>query len=277
MATGKVPVGDIEIWWEEFGDRDAESVLLVMGATAQATAWPPYFYGPLVDAGYHVLRFDNRDIGLSTWVDYSTQPYTIGDMAADAVGLLDALDIESAHWIGASMGGMISQQAAIDSPQRVRSLTSIMSSPSSPMDPELPSMTAELTEVMRQAASMDLVEAAVELYRALSGPRFGFDENAFRAQLVASAGRGGINSACAHALAVEGSPSRREALGSVEAPALVLHGSADPILPLEHGRATAEAIPGARLVIAEGFGHDLPAAAIDEYLDPILEHLKAAR
>jgi pimeloyl-ACP methyl ester carboxylesterase len=92
-----------------------------------------------------------------------------------------------------------------------------------------------------------------------------------------SAARGGINSACAHALAVEGSPSRREALRSVKAPALVLHGSDDPILPLEHGRATAEAIPGARLVVGEGFGHDLPAAAIGEYLEPILEHLRSTR
>ena len=106
MPTGKAKVGAIEIWWEDFGDRARETVLLVMGATAQATAWPPAFYEPIVEAGYHVVRFDNRDIGLSTWVDFASQPYTVADMAADAVGLLDVLGIRAAHWVGASMGGM---------------------------------------------------------------------------------------------------------------------------------------------------------------------------
>lgn len=279
MATGKARVGEIELWWEDFGERSdaTATVLLVMGATAEATAWPPAFYEPLVAAGYHVVRFDNRDIGLSTWVDFATRPYTVADMAADAVGLLDVLDIPAAHWIGASMGGMIAQQAAIDHPERVLSLTSIMSSPAGPTsaDPDLPPMEAKVQEAMARAASMDPVSAAVELYRALSGSRFPFDEEAFRAFLVAGAGRGGFNPACAHAQAIEASPSRREALRGLQMPALVLHGSEDPILPLAHGRATAEAIPGARLVVAEGIGHELPAPAMREYLDPILELLRA--
>ena len=277
MAEGKVRVGELDIWWEDFGPRSAPTVLLVMGANAQAVFWPPAFIEPLVAAGYHVVRFDNRDIGLSSWVDYARQPYTIADMASDAVGLLDALGIERAHWVGASMGGMISQQAALDHPERVRSLTSIMSSPSSPQDPSLPGMAPKVQRAVEamQSGAGDPIDAAVALFGSLSGSRAVFDAAAFRANFMLGVERGGFNPACAHGLAVGASPSRRERLTRLRVPALVIHGDEDPILPLAHGQATADAIPGAKLAVLRGVGHDFPPDAIPEYMEAVLSHLAA--
>lgn len=277
MAEGKARVGELDIWWEDFGPRGAPTVLLVMGANAQAIFWPPAFIEPLVAAGYHVVRFDNRDIGLSSWVDYAKQPYTIADMAGDAVGLLDALGIERAHWVGASMGGMISQQAALEHPERVRSLTSIMSSPSSPEDPSLPGMAPEVQRaaLAMQSGAGDPIDAAVALFATLSGSRAVFDAAAFRANFMLGVERGGFNPACAHGLAVGASPSRRERLETLRVPTLVVHGDEDPILPLAHGQATADAIPGAKLVVLRGVGHDFPPDAIPEYVEAVLFHLRA--
>ena len=277
MAEGKVRVGEIELWWEDFGPRSRPSVLLVMGANAQAIFWPPAFIERLVAAGYHVVRFDNRDIGLSSWVDWEKHPYAVPDMAADAVGLLDALGIERAHWVGVSMGGMISQQAALDRPERFRSLTSIMSSPSHPGDPTLPGTEAKVQRAIEalQSGALDPVDATVKLFGTLAGSREPFDEAAFRAGLMEGVARGGFNPACAHGLAVGASPSRRERLQSLRVPTLVIHGDEDPILPLPHGEATAAAIPGAKLVVLRGVGHDFPASAQQEYVEAILAHLAA--
>jgi pimeloyl-ACP methyl ester carboxylesterase len=279
MAEGKARVGEIELWWEDFGSRANPTVLLVMGANAQAVFWPPVFLERLVAAGYHVVRFDNRDIGLSTWIDWSKRPYTVADMAGDAVGLLGALGIERAHWVGVSMGGMIAQQAALDAPERVRSLVSIMSSPSHPGDPELPGMAPQVQEAIdaMQSGALGPVEGTVRLFAALAGSRAPFDEALFRAGFEAGLARGGFNPACAHGLAVNASPSRRERLASLRIPALVIHGDEDPILPLAHGEATAAAIPGAKLVVLRGVGHDFPESALPEYVDAILGHLAAHR
>lgn len=276
MAEGKAKVRDIEIWWEDFGDRTDPTVLLVMGANAQSLFWPMSLIGALVAAGYHVVRFDNRDIGLTTWVDFATQPYDVVDMALDAVGLLDALGIERAHFIGASMGGMISQQAALDHPSRVQTLTSIMSSPSGPTDDTLPGMAEEVQRAAEAIPTAeDPAEATLRLFATLVGSRAPFDEEAFRATLRPGVEGGGFNPACMHGLAVATSPSRREALRSLATPTLVLHGDEDPILPLPHGEATAEAIPGARLVVLPGVGHDFPEVAMNEFVEPILELLAA--
>jgi pimeloyl-ACP methyl ester carboxylesterase len=275
MAEGKTRVGEIDLWWEDFGDTAKPTVLLVMGANSQAVFWPMPVVEALVAAGYHVVRFDNRDVGLSTWVDYEKQPYTVPDMANDAVGLLDALGIERAHLIGASMGGMISQQVAIDHPHRVTSLTSIMSSPSSPEDLDLPDMHPKVMQAaMEMASASDPVDATVRMFATLAGSREPFDEEQFRAGFQSSVDRG-LNPACAHGLAVGASPSRRESLRQLKTPTLVLHGDEDPILPLGHGEATAEAIPGAKLVVLRGLGHDFPVSALEEYLTPILAHLEA--
>jgi len=277
MAEGKARVGDVELWWQDFGPRERPTVLLVMGANAQAIFWPPAFYEPLVAAGYHVVRFDNRDIGLSSWVDFAKQPYTVVDMARDAVGLLDALGIERAHWVGASMGGMISQQAALDHPERVRSLTSIMSSPAGPQDETLPGMAPKVQRAVEalQSGALDPIDATVQLFATLTGSRAPFDEALFRAGFMQGVARGGFNPACAHGLAVGASPSRRKRLATLRVPALVIHGDEDPILPLAHGEATAAAIPGAKLLVLRGVGHDFPPSAIPEYVDAVLAHLRA--
>ena len=144
MAEGVAAANGIEIWWQDFGDPADPAVLLVMGATVPATGWQPEFYEPIVAAGYRVIRFDNRDVGRSTWIDYEQSPYTVEDMADDAIGLLDALSVDRAHVIGASLGGMIGQAVAIRFPERVRSLTSIMSTPSSAEDPDLSDMSDEI-------------------------------------------------------------------------------------------------------------------------------------
>jgi esterase len=279
MAEGKTRVGELELWWQDFGPKAAPAVLLVMGANAQAVFWPLPFIERLVAAGYRVVRFDNRDIGLSTWVDYAKRPYTVVDMAGDALGLLDALGIERAHWVGVSMGGMISQQAALDHPERFRSLVSIMSSPSNPADPELPGMAPKVQRAVEamQSGAVDPIEGTVALFEALSGSREPFDAAAFRAGFQIGLERGGFNPACAHGLAVGASPSRRKRLEGLRVPTLVIHGDEDPILPLAHGEATARAIPGAKLVVLRGVGHDFPESAIPEYLDAILAHLDAHR
>jgi pimeloyl-ACP methyl ester carboxylesterase len=195
-------------------------------------------------------------------------------MAADAVGLLDALGIESAHWVGASMGGMISQQAALDHPERVRTLTSIMSSPSGPGDPDLPDMNPRVAAAAEALGGEDPLGATVALFKTLAGSRAPFDEVEFRRGLEIGVERGGFNPACSHGLAVEASPSRRERLASLRTPTLVIHGDEDPILPLAHGRATAEAIPGAELLVLRGVGHDFPEPAMDETCQAILRHLQ---
>lgn len=277
MAEGKKRVGDVEIWWEDFGERSDPTVLLVMGANAQAIFWPMPLVDALVEAGYHVVRFDNRDIGLSTWVDYAKRPYTVVDMAHDAVGLLDALGIERAHFIGASMGGMISQQVAIDHPERLLSLTSIMSSPAGPEDADLPDMHPDVQQaVAKMATAADPVDATIQMFATLAGSRAPFDEQAFREGFMLGVERGGFNPACGHGLAVGASPSRRVKLGDVTTPTLVIHGDEDKILPLGHGEATAAAIPGAKLVVLQGVGHDFPEPAMGEVLEAILSHLKVS-
>jgi pimeloyl-ACP methyl ester carboxylesterase len=274
MAQGKVKANEIEIWWEDFGDRSNPTVLLIMGATAQAVVWTPEFYEPLVGAGYHVVRFDNRDIGLSTWIDYQKAPYNLNNMAADTVALMTKLAIQRAHVIGASMGGMIAQLVALDYPERVRSLTAIMSSPSF-KDAELPGMTKEVAaavEALPTLAQTDLIGALIGLWRNLVGSRFGFNEEEFRARIAEWIARG-QNPACAHALAVEKTPSWRERLKGLKTPTLVIHGDEDPILPLPHGEAIAQAVPGAKLYVIKGVGHELPPGIMPEIHQEILNHL----
>ena len=277
MAEGKAKVGGIELWWEDFGDQGNPTILLVMGANAQATMWPLPFVDRLVAAGYHVVRFDNRDIGLSTWVDFAKTPYTVADMATDATGLLDELGIARAHWIGASMGGMISQQAALDHPSRVLSLTSIMSSPGAPGEGGLPPMDPKVQAAAeKMATASDPVAATIDMFATLSGSREPLDRPALEASFKEAVDRGGFNPACGHGLAVGASPSRVVRLRTLAIPTLVIHGDEDPILPLAHGEATAAAVPGSKLVVLKGVGHDFPASAMDELSEPILAHVKAA-
>ncbi|CAN5554739.1 alpha/beta hydrolase [soil metagenome] len=264
----------ITIEYDVRGHDDGEPLLLVMGLGGQLTDWPSEFVDLLVDEGYRVIRLDNRDAGLSTGFDWEppsmakvalmmathVKPkagYLLRDMADDAAGLLDALGIESAHVVGASMGGMIAQHLAIDHPAKVKSLTSVMSTTGSRKHgkPErrLLAKAARLPEPSRENA----LERAVEMFRLVSGRDF--DEAEFRSLTEANIERSYRPEGTGRQMiAIMASPDRTEALGKVTAPTLVVHGLADPLVRPSGGIATARAVPGSRLVMYPEMGHDLP-------------------
>lgn len=274
----------LELEYDTFGDPAAPPLVLVMGLGAQMITWEDGFCELLAGRGFFVVRYDNRDVGLSTWLDHlpppdlaalaagdsSTAPYTLSDMADDAVGLFDALGIDRAHVVGASMGGMIVQQLAIDHPDRLRSITSIMSTTG---DREVgqaePWALAMLTRPPASTREQALADS-VEGYRRLGSPGYPDDE-AFllvKAALHYDRARHPVGT-LRHAAAVVASGDRTAGLRSVRLPALVVHGDADPLINVSGGKATAEAIPGAELVVIPGMGHNLPRAVWPELADAI--------
>jgi len=267
----------IEIEYETFGDPGDPTLLLVMGLGAQMILWPEEFCSDLAAHGLHVVRYDNRDVGRSTWLDEAgmpdvagalaaamqgrpiDSPYLLSDMASDAAGLLDALEVGTAHVVGASMGGMIAQTLAIEHPARVRTLTSIMSTTGHPgLPPARPeAMAVLLTPAPSERAAA--IEHGVRVWRTIGSPGFPFDEAEVRDRAAQTFDRGVNPPGVARQLvAILASGSRREALRGVRAPTLVIHGAADPLVPVEAGRDTAQAVPGAELLEIEGMGHDLP-------------------
>lgn len=267
----------INIWYETFGERASPPVLLIMGQGAQATGWPTPFCQRLADAGRFVIRYDNRDTGYSTWFN-DDQPYSLDDMAADAAGLLDALVITRAHVIGASLGGAIAQLLAIAHPERVRSLTSIMSSPGRDAPPaENRAALLERFERERLADDEASIEESVESWRMCAGRSHPFDTAWWR-DFVTEQHRRAPNPAsnAHHRLAMEHSGSRLALLPRITAPTLVIHGDEDPLVPLSEGEAVANAIHGARLVVVPGMGHELPPWTWDHILPPVIEHTALA-
>ncbi|MCL4683600.1 alpha/beta hydrolase [Myxococcota bacterium] len=278
----------IEIEYETFGRPEDPALLLVMGLGAQMILWHEEFCEALASRGRHVVRFDNRDVGRSTWFDAAGTPdlmatmaaaakrqpvssaYRLRDMAADAAGLLDALGIDSAHVVGASMGGMIAQTLAIEHPARVRTLTSIMSTTG---HPDLPAATPEAMAVLLTPAPTErdaAIERAVAVWRTIGSPGFPVDEDELRAQSARAFDRGVNPAGIARQLvAILASGSRRESLRAVQAPTLVIHGSADPLVPEAAGRDTAASVPGAELLLIDGMGHDLPRALWPRFVDAI--------
>ena len=285
-----VRANGIEIWAEDFGEPRNPAVLLVMGAGGQGILWPDELCAALVDAGHYVIRYDNRDTGQSTCVEFAKAPYTLSDMARDAVGVLDAFGVQRAHVMGASMGGMICQTLAIEHAGRLRSMTSIMSSPGGAGimaammgggNARLPGPAPKVMELMRASlekpprTTEERIDAGVALWRTLAGGGEPFDEPTVRArEALIQARAKNIDAAQNHQLAIASSPDRDEPLRSVRTPALVIHGSDDPILPLPHGRATADAIPGAKFLVIEGMGHDMPPGAQKRILEAFLEHAR---
>ncbi len=285
MAEGKVKANNIEIWYEDFGDPGNTTVLFIMGAGGQATEWPLELINPIADAGYHVVRFDNRDIGLTTWIDdFEANPYTIEDMAADAIGLMDELKITKAHIIGASMGGMIAQLVATNYPDRVLSLTSWMSTYWM-ADPDVPAMNDEVTAWIEGTMGAqplekreEIIEESIKSWRMLSGSRFPLDEDRVKARVEESYDRawnpkGSQN----HGMATMPAPSRLDALKKLDVPTLVIHGSEDPIINYAHGIVCAKVIPGAKLFTQKGIGHEIPPGIIPETVQSIMEHIGSVR
>ena len=291
------PVGPLHLEAESFGDPAHPAVVLVMGLGMQLIAWPMELVQPLVDAGYRVVRFDNRDIGLSSKIDDAPKvnllaaaarfflrlplksAYTIRDMADDLAGLLDAMGIEKAHLAGASMGGMIAQTFAAHYPQRTLSLASIMSSSG---DRALPTAHWRVLRLLikpppKRASFEQLVQAAVRLFQALGGPGFPISEAELAERCSRSIRRSYSPAGTGRQLlAIAASGDRSADLCRVSAPTLVLHGDADPLLPPPHGRDCAAKIPGASLTVVPGMGHDLPPALVPVLRDALLAHLARA-
>jgi pimeloyl-ACP methyl ester carboxylesterase len=262
----------ITLAYQTYGDESATPLLLVMGLATQMLGWHEEFCGQLVDAGFFVVRFDNRDIGLSSHMTDAGMPdlqqmflnprsvasYTLEDMADDTAGLLDGLGITAAHVVGASMGGMIAQTLAIRHPQRVLSLTSIMSTPS----PQIGPPTQEAAAVLLAPAAKDreaAVERAVATYRVIGSPGYPLDTDELRRSAGLAYDRAFDPAGVVRQLAaIQASGDRTEGLRGVTAPTVVLHGESDPLVQPDGGRATAAAVPGAKLVTYPGMGHNLP-------------------
>jgi len=276
----------IDIAYERLGDPHAPPVLLIMGLGAQLIAWPDGFCDELVQRGLQLIRFDNRDIGRSTHLsgapppnmmaalagDRSSAAYTMSDMAADSVGLLDVLGLDSVHLVGASMGGYIAQTIALEYPRRVRSLTSMMATTGDR------SVGQPHAEVMRVFAGppattrAEVVQRALDIARVIGSP-------GFPPKVEAIADRAGREfdrafdplGVARQAVAVVASGDRTSRLRSIDVPTLVIHGANDPVCDVSGGRATAEAIPGAELLVIDGMGHDLPRVLWPQFASKIAE------
>jgi pimeloyl-ACP methyl ester carboxylesterase len=270
----------ITIEYESFGDRESPPVLLIMGLGSQLTRWRLGLIEALVDRGYFVIRFDNRDVGLSTWFDDvaadrndapGTPIYSLTELALDAVGLLDTLGLDSAHIVGASMGGMIAQIIAVKHPERTRTLVSIMSTPVSDGG-----NLAVLAPYSVPASSRDVaIENNVKLWRVLSGTGFPFDEELVRQEAARDFDRAYHPAGTGRQLlAILASGDRTSELSMVTAPTLVIHGEDDPLVDVAGGVATAAAIPGARLKLIPGMGHYIPPEFYDELASDFAEFFR---
>ena len=308
---------NIDIWYEEFGDSSDEAILLIMGANANCKQWDQDFINNLVSNNFYVIRFDNRDVGKSTW--FGKEPtynkflkvlpsfllkiivnrifglvvdkkgkfkfnqsanvqYDLLDMAKDAVSLMDSLNIEKAHIVGASMGGMITQIIALDYPERVKSITPIMTTPGI-QNESLSGPSQELLDAMQKSFVMNLKgrveDGVVEIYKQLTGSRFPFDEKEFRKRLAPIVEHGN-NPFALHGAAIGASPDRTSRLNEINVPTLVIHGTEDAILPLDHGIALADGIKNSTRMIMDKVGHEIPEQLYSEIVNAIVENIKRA-
>ncbi|MEV6636931.1 alpha/beta hydrolase [Actinoplanes sp. NPDC051470] len=281
----------ISLCYEAIGDAADPVMLLIMGVGEQLIAWPDGFCEILAGHGFRVIRFDNRDVGWSDWFDeagdvdlaglaagdLSTVRYGLSDMVADTVGLLAALDVSRAHVVGVSMGGGIAQQMAIENPELVASLASIMATTS---DGKAGGSSIDNAAALLPQPGADrevAIAADVALFRLIGSPGFETSDAELIRRATAKVGRayhpaGTLRQIAANATA----PDRTERLRTLETPTVVIHGDSDPLVELSGGRATAEAIPGAELLVVQGMGHDLPAGAWKLIVDAIVANAAKA-
>lgn len=290
----KTTANGIEIHYEEHGKPEDPAMLLIMGFGAQLTLWPEELVEELVGHGFRVIRYDNRDIGLSQKFDgvkapglvkmtlmskiglTPRVPYTLADMAADGIGLLDALGIERAHIVGASMGGMIAQHVAAKYPDRCLSFTQVFSTTG---NPKLPPAKKEALQALvtrpKSDAEEELVSHGIMLARTIGSPGYPSPEDRLRERTLVSVRRSFYpEGPTRHLSAIVADGDRSSMLGDITVPTLVLHGEDDPLVPCEGGRHTAECIPNARLKTIPGWGHDLPLDLVDELAGEIATHAK---
>jgi pimeloyl-ACP methyl ester carboxylesterase len=295
----RVQANGISIEVEDTGADGSQAgrpaVLLVMGLGMQLVAWPEAFVRALAAAGFRVVRFDNRDIGLSQHFDHLgvpnllwegfkhrvglpvAAPYRIHDMAADAMGVLDALGIARAHVVGVSMGGMVAQRIALAAPQRVLSLASIMSSSGAPY---LPGPRPQVLRVLLSRPTghdeRAIVDHYVKLFRAIGSPGYPLDEAALRERILVAARRSFHPAGTLRQMAAIAADARRaDELPRITARTLVLHGLDDPLVPVACGHDTARRIPRAGFVTVPGMGHDLPPGVVERLLEPLVPHMQA--
>ncbi|MCP4755103.1 MAG: alpha/beta hydrolase [Proteobacteria bacterium] len=289
LATG------IKIEYDTFGDRSSPALLLIMGVGAQMIVWDERFCRQLAEQGFFVIRFDNRDVGLSQKFDDSgipdvnqavddyfagkkiESPYSLEDMADDAVGLLDVLDVAKAHICGASMGGGIAQIVAYRHPSHVSSLVSIMSATSPSVFALAKPEALEALFAPSPEERSAYIEEGVKLSRTIGSPGFPFDEKRVRELSAQGYDRCYYPQGMARQLAAilaYGEP--KPELASIKAPSLVIHGSDDPLVSIEGGKNTAEAIPGSELLIIDGMGHNLPEGAWPQIIEAISNHTRKA-
>jgi len=292
-----VKANGIQIEYDTLGDASHPPLLLIMGLGGQLIHWDENFCRRLADQGLFIIRYDHRDTGLSTkfeatglpgandFLDASMQgqsinaPYTLDDMADDAAGLLDALNIPRAHVCGTSMGGMIAQTLAIRHPERVLSLISIYSTTGNPDLPPPQPAAMEALMTPQPAERQAFIDFNVKTHRAIAGSGYPFDETFIRTISASSYDRAYYPAGVGrHMLAVMAQENRKSALAALAVPALVIHGTADPLVPAAHGQDTADAIPGAQLLLVDGMGHDLPRAngPWAQVIDAIAAHAKQA-
>jgi pimeloyl-ACP methyl ester carboxylesterase len=286
---------DITIHYEEIGDSDAPTFLLISGLGSQMTGWPLEFCRKLAAKGFHVVRFDNRDIGLSQYFDEAGTPnmkevlaelaqgnkpqsaYTLADMAADAAGLLDALNIDKAHIAGASMGGMIAQMVAINHGDKCFSMCSVMSTSGRKSLPQAaPEISALLTARPEQNDRESLARHAMRTKKIVGSPEHQANDAEMLENALADVDRAyHPQGQSRQYVAVIASGSRSYLLRNVTVPTLVLHGSIDPLVPPAAGRDTADLVPGAEYVEIDGMGHDIPLGLWDTIAEHMASHAKA--
>jgi pimeloyl-ACP methyl ester carboxylesterase len=294
MPTVTTPNTGIEIFYEDRGSPDAEVILLVMGLGAQMTLWPDELVAALVGDGFRVIRYDNRDIGLSQKFEGARAPslpvqvlrkkigfpakvpYTLKDMADDGIGLLDALGIASAHVVGASMGGMIAQLMAVHHGHRLASLTSIMSTTGNGKLPQAEKHAIEaLVAPIQSMEEESLVAHGLNIVKNIGSPGFPFDPEQQRERVLLNMRRSVYPAGLPRQLAaIIDDGCRRARLANVTVPTLVMHGEADPLVKLEAGEDTARHISGARLVTIPGWGHDLPIPLVPRIASEIAAHAR---
>lgn len=278
MQARRIEANGVALYTESFGDRSDPAVLLVMGATASAVWWPEVFCRQLADRGRYVIRYDHRDTGRSTTHEPGRIAYTVDDLADDAVGVLDAYTIAQAHFLGMSLGGLLSQLIALKHPDRVLSLTLVASERLASEDPDMPSMDPRVLAYHARAGDLDwsdreaVVEYQVGAWRLLAGSAHPFDEAAIRRMAEEDFDRtDNLLTSMNHAL-LTGGERWSNRLDEVRAPALVVHGTEDRVLPYAHGLALTEALTEATLLTLEGTGHELHRADWEIILNALERH-----
>jgi len=304
----------IDIWWQAQGDPKNPAVLLIMGLNSNSKVWSEHFIQNLADEDFYVIVYDNRDIGKSTWVteepflisfikilptfiieafvnaifnimfdengrfnmEAVPAEYNLNDMAMDGLSLLNHLGINEAHIVGASMGGMIAQVMALNYPEKILTLTAIMTTPG--FDTKgLSGPTQIFKEAMRESFVLNLLEKEEEalfvIERALTGSRFPFNENSFKEKAKMRINQG-INISNAQTAAVGASPNRFGRLKEISMPTLIIHGTEDPLIPIDHGMSLVDNIPGAKKLILSGVGHEIPDELLTEIISTISDHFK---